>query len=340
MNNRILIVLILLLGLVAGYLYFKEDSSTIKPELRDFAIADTATVTKIFLADKARKTITLTRSANGRWKVNDSFFARRDLIKVLLKTIHLLEVKSPVSKASRSNVITRLASGATKVEIYQGGEQPVKVYYVGGATQSTMGTFMLLEGSSQPFITHVPSFFGYLSTRYTTNLLLWRDKTILDMQFKDMKSVRLEFPGDQQYSFSVINKGKWDFELKALEADSVIEDYDTVALRVYLTGFKNIQFEGFETGRDQPFIDSIFNAIPVHILTVESLEGEVTYVESFLKPDTENRVDMYGEPIIYDVDRLYGRINDNSELVTIQYFTFDNIIFGLRDFLKNQEEPN
>ena len=334
MNNKIIIGIIVLLGAVAGYLFLRQGQGTIKPELKDFAVKDTASITKIFLVDKAQKSVTLTRINKGRWKVNQKYYARRDLINVLLKTINLLEVKSPVSKTSRSNVITRLASGATKVEIYQGEELPSKVYYVGGATQNTMGTYMLIEGSSEPFITHVPSFFGYLSTRYATQLDLWRDKTFIDLQFKDIQHVQLEFPGDPTYSFSILNKGNWDFELRSLYNDSVVLDYDTVGLRVYLTGFKNIQFEGFEKEKDQHYIDSIFESRPVHALTVETIDGHVNYMQAYLKPDEEDRLDINGEPMLYDVDRLYARINGGKELVTIQYYVFDNIILGLPDFLK------
>jgi len=334
MKNRILIAVILLLGVLAGYLYIQEKPATINKELRDFAVEDTASISKIFLVDKAQKSVTLTRVNKGRWKVNQKYYARRDLINVLLKTINLLEVKSPVSKTSRNNVITRLASGATKVEIYQGSDVPSKVYYVGGATQNTMGTYMLIEGSSEPFITHVPSFFGYLSTRYVTLLDLWRDKTFIDLQFKDIQRVQIEFPGDSTYSFSILNKGNWNFELKSLYNDSVVLDYDTVGLRIYLTGLKNIQFEGFEKGKDQQYIDSVFESRPVHTLTVETIDGQVNYLQAYLKPDEEDRLDINGEPMLYDVDRLYARINGGKELVTIQYYVFDNIIFGLPDFLK------
>jgi len=142
LNNRVIIILIVVLGSLAAYLFIKDNKGTLKEELTDFAVEDTAAITKIFLVDKAQKSVTLTRVSNNRWRVNDMYYVRRDLIEVLLKTIRLVEVKSPVSKASRSNVLTRLSSGATKVEIYQGAEKPMKVYYVGGATQNTMGVYV------------------------------------------------------------------------------------------------------------------------------------------------------------------------------------------------------
>jgi len=150
--------------------------------------------------------------------------------------------------------------------------------------------------------------------------------------------VQIEYPGDPKYSFSITNKGNWDFELKSLANDSVVVDYDTTALRVYLTGFKNIQFEGFEQGKDKAFIDSIFNATPVHKFRLETLDGEISRMEAFLKKAEEGRLDMYGEPMLYDPDRLYARINGGADLVTIQFYVFDNIIFGLPNFLKGEEK--
>ena len=63
MKNRILIAVIAILGILAGYLYLKDNTGTIKEELRNFAVEDTASITKIFLVDKAQKSVTLTRES-------------------------------------------------------------------------------------------------------------------------------------------------------------------------------------------------------------------------------------------------------------------------------------
>jgi len=61
-------------------------------------------------------------------------------------------------------------------------------------------------------------------------------------------------------------------------------------------------------------------------------------MKSYLKPDYEDRVDIDGNPIIYDVDRMYARINNTDELVTIQYYVFDEIFLGLGNFLKPEDK--
>ena len=337
MKTKYLIIIIILLGSFAAYKYFTQTNSTIT-ERKDFAVKDTAAITKVFLAGKNEKQVTLTRLSKSQWKVNGTYKARKDLVKVLLKTICNIEVKSPVAKAARENVIKRLASGATKVEIYTDGEEPNKVYYVGGATQNTMGTYMLLENSSEPFIIHLPYFFGYLTTRYTTDIRQWRDKSVISLEFKDIKKVQIEYPEVSEQSFSITNIGDWSYELKALNTDSIVRDHDSTALKIYLTGFKNIQYEGFEQKITKAAKDSIFNSTPVNIFTCIGINGEEVVMKSYLKPDYEDRVDIDGNPIIYDVDRMYARINNTDELVTIQYYVFDEIFLGLGNFLKPEDK--
>ena len=162
MKNNILIFIAIFLSAVSAYLYFAEERGTIRQELKDFAVDDTASITKIFLADKVKHSVTLTRIKQCHLEVDNKYRASKDLVDVLIKTIKTIEVKSPVARDARDNVIKRLSTGAIKVEIYQGEDTPSKVYYVGGATKSTMGTYMLLENSTEPFIMHIPYFYGLI----------------------------------------------------------------------------------------------------------------------------------------------------------------------------------
>ena len=338
MKNKLLIALVLALGVISAYLYFTQTKGTIPVERKDFAVEDTSAITKIFLADKTGKSVTLTRVNAGNWMVNGLYKARKDLISVLLKTIKSLKVQSPVAKSARNNVLKRLSSGAAKVEIYQDGDTPVKGYYVGGATQNTLGTYMLLQNSSEPFIIHLEHFYGYLAPRYNTDAVEWRDKEFVNIEMKDMQKVQIEYPNMPERSFSITNLGNWVFELKALQSGVVIQDYDTISLRIYLTNFTEVQFEGFERKLPKHKVDSIMKSPPVNILSVTASNGAEVSLKSFLKPDTENRVDREGNHIIYDVDRMYANTRGTDELVTIQYYVFDKLFWELDDFLKSSKE--
>ena len=56
-KNKTLLVIAAALLAITSYFIFSKNSGTIKRELRDFAVADTASITKIFMADKTGKTV-------------------------------------------------------------------------------------------------------------------------------------------------------------------------------------------------------------------------------------------------------------------------------------------
>jgi len=147
----------------------------------DFAIEDTASIDKIFISNSAGEKVTLIKGEK-EWLVEGKNKARPESIDVLMTTFNKIAIKSPVSKAAFPNVVKSLATNAVKVEIYQGDESPSKVYYVGEATQDHQGTYMLLETegekSTEPFVMHIPGFYGYLTTRFFANPMQWRDAAV------------------------------------------------------------------------------------------------------------------------------------------------------------------
>jgi len=334
MKNKSLIIIAILLAAIAAYLYFSEKKGTIRQELRDFAVDDTATISKIFLADKAGNEILLERLDAAEWRLNKKYKVRKDLVNVLLKTMGTLEVKSPVARAARDNVIKRLASGAIKVEIYQGDEIPSKVYYVGGATQNTMGTYMLIENSSEPFIMHIPSFYGYLTPRYNTGIGEWRGTTVVSLSFKDIALISIDYPANRERSFEIKNTGNWVYQLKALENEVIVSDYDTTKLLVYLTNFTMVNFESIVDNLPKEKADSILNSEPLIIMKCTDLSGNTTVLKSYLKQAVVITTDLDGNPVLFDLDRLYAEIDGNGELLTIQYFVFDKLFLQLNDFKK------
>ena len=146
-NLRILYVLIALTMVTAGVWWFQGGQGNLAQiEGTDFAIADTSTVDKIFIADMDGGQVTLTRPTQGSlWDVNGQFKAREDAVNLLLKTFLRARVQGPVAEAAQPNVIRLLSARGKKVEIYQGGDAPTKTWYVGTATPSHTGTYMVLE---------------------------------------------------------------------------------------------------------------------------------------------------------------------------------------------------
>ena len=317
---------------IAGYYYTSSNSSTIKKELRDFAVKDTSTITKIFLVDKNSSQILLERK-EGFWTVNENSRARKDAIDLLLKTINRISVKSPVPKAAKENIIKRLSSKSTKVEIYV-GDKMIKSYYVGDATQTHTGTYMLLENSASPFIMHIEGFNGFLSTRFFIEERLWKTSSIFSYAPKNIKSVSIAYPSKQEYSFKAISLGENKFALEDSKGTN-IEDFDTVRVKQFISMFKNVNYESPIKARETQ-IDSIKQSGIIQTFTVENQKGELNSINTYQVAVKDTTFYTDGTFLANDPDRMYTFLNNGKDLVTIQYFAFDPLIRILDDFKKKR----
>jgi len=348
-KNRIIILIVIVLALMAVILILTQSNKTFRGALSDFAVQDTATVTKIFLADKNNNTVTLTRESDGQWVVNNKYPASRHNIDMLLQTMHTLAVKEPVSQAAHNSVIRELSVNSVKVEIYRKvyridlfntikwfpHEKLTKVYYVGGATQSNRGTFMLMEGSSTPFVTYIRGFRGFVSPYYMPMQNNWRDFKVFRKGLPEIASIQVEIPGKENESYVIANNGNASISLYSYPENQPIPDFDTLAALNFLTGFRNLNFESILSNMDPSQKDSILASIPFLIITLTDTGGVSKTIKTYFK-EGYGDVDMDGNVIPYDLDRLYALVNDGQDFVLIQYFSFDRVLrprsFFLKDF--------
>jgi hypothetical protein len=340
-KNRVILLITLILIVIAGVLYLTTSTTTLRKKDSDFSVKDTASVTKVFLADKNNNEVTLERSAEGGWTVDGKFSAQQAKVSSFLKTLADLEVRSPVPLIARNNVIKRMAVIAKKIEIYQitprinlfnkiklfPHEKLTKVYYVGDVTQDNQGTFMLMEGAEEPYVVHIPNFRGFVASRYSTIKADWRDYTVFKIPINKIQSVKVEFPFDPQLAYEFDVQDNQNIVLRSLLDNKVVEGYDTIRVLNFLTAFEDIRFESLLAHLlEKQFIDSVTASVPGTIITLTDKEGLVNQVKIFKKMGfapvySEDGATM--EP--YDLDRAYALVNDGQDFVLIQYFVFDRV---------------
>lgn len=342
-RNRIPAIIVVLLGSITFWLVINNKKSTIKETLRDFAVEDTASITKIFIADKSGKSVTLEHDATGTWTVNGKFIARPDAMQSLLYTIKKVTVKEPVSKNAQDNIIKRLSGAAIRCEIYT-GDKLVKAYYVGTETQDQTGTYMILidpetmKPSAKPFITCINGFEGYLTSRYFTDEKEWRDLTIFKYQPDHIKSVRMEVPFNPEFGYELVVKGNNDYEVKSLSTPTkTLPDTDTLAVKQYLSYFQKLSFEAFEDQLNEKQMDSVRNAKPINIITVTDLDGKSNTVKFFARgPKAKGQKDIKGNEIMFDQERMDAVINNSKDLVVVQYYVFGKVMPPVMYFQKKR----
>lgn len=334
------------MGGLSFWFIINNKRSTIKETLRDFAVEDTAAVNKIFLADKRGNSITLQKNTDGKgWMLNGKYSARMDLVNTLLLTMKKVDVKEPVGKKAQDNVVKQLAAEAVRCEIYQ-DDKLVKAYYVGSQTQDMTGTYMILidletmKPSAKPFITYIPGFEGYLSTRYVTDEKTWRDRTVMHYIPTDIKSVKLEVPDSPEMGYELTVKGNNDYEVTMLDGHKAVADIDPVAVKQYLSYFQQVDFESLDLAMSQKEIDSTLKSKPINVLTVTDNAGKVNKISFYArKPKTADRIGEDGKPLQFDLDRMNAMLENTKDFVLVQYYVFGKLMPPAAYFKKKSGEP-
>lgn len=331
-KNLILILVFIISVVGAVAVYITGSNSSMKPELKNFAIEDTSDVDKIFLADKSSHQVLLTKEASGQWMVNGQYYAREDMMINLMDVIRRITVRSIVAKAAQENIIKRMAAGSIKVEIYKKGDLH-KVYYVGSGTQDNLGSFVLLEGSSAPFICFLPGHKGTITNFYMPLEESWRERVIFKYKFQEMESISVDYPADKENSFSIEIKGNNEFRLRSAATETYVNSFDTSRVKAYLLEYKNIAFEDFTTVSDQK-MDTVRTKHHLFSISVkEKNGGNVKTVKGYRMPLPPNITDDFGKPVLFDEDRMYGEVTGIKEKVVLQYYTFDRIAVPITFFM-------
>lgn len=327
-NNRITIIIFIVLAAVAAWLYFSRSSGTLNVPLKNFAVADTSSISRIFMADRKGNKVLLERKDAANWTVNGKFKARPDGINGLLYTIKAVEVKSPVGKNLYNRVMTLMASNSVKIEIYKGNEI-LRTYYVGHPTMDNLGTFMYLEGSSQPYITFIPGFNGYLTSRYFIEEREWRDRTLLSLDPRKITQIKVEDFSKPERSLEIIRSADSSYRVMLLKQNKPLVT-EASRLRDYLTGYRQINFNKIETALPSAKKDSIERSGPYARLSIKEERSEGFTMQLYRMPASDEKkqqaLEEKGEKLQYDVDRMYIRIPGDTTWYIGQYFHFDNFL--------------
>ncbi|RYF80655.1 MAG: DUF4340 domain-containing protein [Chitinophagaceae bacterium] len=309
MNKRTL-VLLLLLVVVLGGAYFlvsrSDNASTLNEKEINFAVQDTALVTKIFITNRRGENNLLEKQQDGTWTINKKYQAQPSMVSLLLKTMQQMQVKRPVARQARNTVIRTLASQGTKVEVYN-KEGLIKTFYVGGNSSDEKGSHFLMEGSENPYVLHIRGFDGYLSSRFTLKEKEWRSRQIFNSIPPAIQEITLVYNDSPSTGFTIRQQND-----KFVLADAPTQD--SAAVKWYVAQFNNLHAEMLINDAPQSFLDSLSLITPRAILTLKDAD-----------PAKSQKLVVYPNPTIKD--RMVARYGQKGEnLCTIQQYAFGNVL--------------
>ncbi len=362
MNKRNIILLIcaavLAIGCLLLVLWKKNVFNKSDLQVDMFAVQDTATITRVFMADMHENTVLLTKTADG-WRLSDTIPVIAGKVESLLSTMQNLRVQQPASKNSIENVNRMMAVSAIKVEIYENAplftlfkkgffvkERRTLTYYMGPATQSNTSNYAILEGrEDMPCIVYIPGFRGFVTPRYSPFAEDWISHKLFDTKLTRIQEVVITDYDNPAESFRIEKAGARFFHFYDGQGQMVAQ-YDTNKVINYLSDFRNRNYESVATEMAPDKRDSIIRSSRFKTIKVTDVNGKTDEL-TFYRMDSEyDYYDASGNHIddiemLYNRDRCYATLNgDKRKLYRVQYYHFDRLLQPFSYFVGKTAEPS
>lgn len=331
--------------MAAGWLVYKQLPSTIEAAEKDFAVKDAKNITGFRLTSTEHSSMTLTLDS-GTWMINHTHQARQDLVSELLEAATRVTSLSPVPFRAHDNVIKSMLGKNVKVEVYCGNNEPEKIYYVGGPTIDSKGTYMLLEVdgkmAKRPHIMYVPGFTGYLTPRFNPDTNVWRSRSLFNVPTDDIDELNVTYTQSPEKSFVIKRLAKDSFEINTADTKyRVYEKPSSKAILQYLSFYNNINIESFEN--ENPERDSVLMQTPFCLISVSLTNGKTLDANLYYMPRNKRsklQFDSKGEPLAYDIDHYYATIHQGRDFVMVQHYTLGKILRAYREFFFKPEQSS
>ena len=167
---------------------------------------------------------------NGRWMLNEKFVADRDMIQILFATIDQSLPKRKASAAQIDTLIRRFESEGVKVQLIREGKLE-KSYKVWGDDAQKISWFNQ-EGSKDFYQVIIPGYSAYVAFIYKQAEHDWRDRLILDFNWRNFVSLQLGYTSDDTDDFEISMADDYFRINNLIETDtSRLNDYlDAVSL--------------------------------------------------------------------------------------------------------------
>jgi|SRR5690606_19132266 len=332
MNKKTLLLIIALIAVLAAYfLLDKKAHDTFSSSENEFAITDTEDIDQIFLSNKETGEFVLLKKIDSTtWTLHDSLPVNYNQIKLLFETFRKIRVKRPVTKEEKDLVMKDIAHRGTKVEIYEGGNKPSMVYYVGRNGLQDLGSFFYMENAKEPYLIEIPGFNGYPGERYHTEDVAWRSKSIFKSKDKEIESIQVTWIGEPESSFTIDNKGQDPVLISQGKTFKNNQEVNLNHIKTYLKLWSNLSFEGFPIDLNPHKIDSISKTQPILVLELKRKDGKVKKLsihKKGIKRDSNIQFADDGTPLEFDIETFYAFIDNRTyEVVQIQDFVFGKVM--------------
>lgn len=333
MKKIIVLVVVAIVVGILGYFSWKVVSgsgSTVESSLIEFAIEDVDKIDRIVIADQYGRVMDVRKEKGAtEWTENGGKCINQEGVHFILDACKKIEFKGYLTDNAVETQKKMMITQHIKVDYYVDGKWS-KTWYIGPPAKDHLGQVMLLETdklgkSDKPVIMNIKGMHGIIEPRFYADPLKWQCTKIFGLQAKDIKRVEITYPLEAPRSFSVDHYGNGKVAVKQQNIPLPVVDTQNVML--YLNKFKNVHFDIPNYILTDKQIDSVKRSAPFCIMKLDLTNGKKEQVRMFRIEEGGSRLNEFGKPVTYEVDRFWAELTD-GKLVKCQYFVFDPLTLG------------
>ncbi len=300
-------VILILLLLFRNRLPFGEANSS-------FAVEPQKEISRIEFSAPGGK---LALEQHGdKWLINGKSEARKSGILFILRILHEIKIKSPVSPELFKSEITEKGIEPLKIKVFE-NRKLIRSLLVYKTPSNDYGNIMKIRERSKPFIVYVPGFDGDIGSAFTLNELFWQPYTVFNLLPSEIASVNFENLSDTSSSFLITSPNN---HLTLSPSDRAATAWDSARVRRYLSYFAWIPFEKWELGINEEERKHLESQQPLYRITVITSDGRKSVLSLWEKKKGEK------ESGTIDSDRLLGKTQSANEFFVMRYFDIDPLL--------------
>jgi len=293
-NIRLLILLGLLICASMALTFLGNKSFSTIDNREAFSVQDTAVVDMITIGTGAGK-VELSKE-NSAWKINGSYLAEQNMVRVLLAILKDVEAVRNVPKTSASEVATMIRTSGNKVEIHGNGRL-IKSYYAAGNSNKTI-SYMMETDDDAPFVVAISGYENYVAGIFEIPANGWRNRTILNTNYRTLQELTITYSEFPQYNVRIF------YNVDFLNVEGV-NQLDTLKMMNYIEGFGPLEADRLIDKGANPRYDSLLKTPFTVTISVKDIQ-----------PKNTRTIDFF--PMLPNDPLMLGYIHEDDQMALFE----------------------
>lgn len=316
-----------LIAVAAYLLLFRVGNGTISSSEREFAIADTAAITRITISGSSEGVV-LERRGN-QWLANGASAVSPKVMATFLMAASRIEAGAPLTSSVADSILPKVKTEGVDVKFFS-GRRMVRGYKVLSTSFGGNEAIGLANNASNCFRLKVTGSKGNAADFFVANSNFWQSNVLLPTNHEPVESVTVEIPSNQSLSFQVTSKP--NIALRNLNTNRSVEAFDTLAVKRFLKALADVSIEKHDFEASSEAVSAVKRLAPMHVFAIQTVTGRVVRMQTYPIPVKEYR-DEFGRSVKYDLNRLYVSIPPDSTRYIVRYVALDPVLKDLSSFI-------